>query len=251
MTCWAGSSTSWNQNFWEKYQNLRWHHPYGTKRRGSKEPLDQSERRVGKAGLKLNIQKTKIMASGPITLWQIDGETMEIVRDFIFLGSKITACSHEIKRHLLLGRKVMTNLDSILKSKHHFADKDAYSQSYLKLKLQYFGHLIWRTDSLEKTLMLGKIEGRRRRGWQRMPMVGWHHWLNGHEFGWTLGVGDGQGGLVCCGSWFCKESDMTEQLNSTMIIYDEISQSNWNRREHSKSDKEHLKNPTINIIFND
>ena len=95
-----------------------------------------------KAGLKLNIQKTKIMASGPITLWQIDGETMEIVRDFIFLGSKITACSHEIKRHLLLGRKVMTNLDSILKSKHHFADKDAYSQSYLKLKLQYFGHLI-------------------------------------------------------------------------------------------------------------
>ena len=120
-----------------------------------------------KAGLKLNIQKTKIMASGPITLWQIDGETMEIVRDFIFLGSKITAdsaCSHEIKRHLLLGRKVMTNLDSILKNKHHFADKDAYSQSYLKLKLQYFGHLMQRTDSLEKTLMLGKIEGGRRRG---------------------------------------------------------------------------------------
>ena len=73
-----------------------------------------------KAGLKLNIQKTKIMASGPITSWQIDGETMETVRDFIFLGSKITAdgaCSHEIKRRLLLGRKVMTNLDSILKSR--------------------------------------------------------------------------------------------------------------------------------------
>ena len=73
-----------------------------------------------KAGLKLNIQKTKIMASGSITSWQIDGETMEIVRDFIFLGSKITAdgdCSHEIKRHLLLGRKAMTNLDSILKSR--------------------------------------------------------------------------------------------------------------------------------------
>ena len=71
-----------------------------------------------KVGLKLNIQKTKIMASGPITSWQIDGETMETVRDFIFLGSKITAdgdCSHEIKRCLLLGRKVMTNLDSILK----------------------------------------------------------------------------------------------------------------------------------------
>ena len=73
-----------------------------------------------KVGLKLNIQKTKIMASGPITLWQIDGEIMERVRDFTFLGSKITAdgdCSHEIKRCLLLGRKVMTNLDSILKSR--------------------------------------------------------------------------------------------------------------------------------------
>ena len=74
----------------------------------------------GKLGLKLNIQKTKIMASGPITPWQIDGETVETVTDFIFGGSKITAggnCSHEIKRHLLLGRKVMTNLDRILKSK--------------------------------------------------------------------------------------------------------------------------------------
>ena len=73
-----------------------------------------------KVGLKLNIQKTKIMESGPITSWQIDGETMEIVTDFIFLGSKITAdgdCSHEIKRHLLIGRKVMSNLDSILKSR--------------------------------------------------------------------------------------------------------------------------------------
>ena len=73
-----------------------------------------------KAGLKLNIQKTKIMASGHITSWQIDGETMETVADFIFLGSKITAdsdCSHEIKRHLLLGRKAMTNLDTILKSR--------------------------------------------------------------------------------------------------------------------------------------
>ena len=73
-----------------------------------------------KAGLKLNVQKTKIMASGPVTSWQIDGETMETVTDFIFLGSKITAngdCSHEIKRHLLLGSRAMTNLDSILKSR--------------------------------------------------------------------------------------------------------------------------------------
>ena len=94
------------------------------------EVKEQSE----KVGLKLNIQKTKIMASGPITLWQIDGETMKTVRDFIFLGSKITAdgdCSHEIKRCLLLGRKAMTNLDSILKKqRHYFADKGLSSQSY-------------------------------------------------------------------------------------------------------------------------
>ena len=79
-----------------------------------------------KVGLKLNVQKTKIMASSPITSWQIDGETMERVSDFIFGGSKITAdgeCRHEIKRHLLLGRKAITNLDSILKSRHYFADK--------------------------------------------------------------------------------------------------------------------------------
>ena len=177
-------------------------------------------------GLKLNIQKTKIMASGPITSSEIDGET---VSDFIVLGSKITAdgdCSHEIKRRLLLGRKVMTNLDRILKSKditlstkvrlvkpmvfpvvmyghENWTIKkaecqriDAFelwcwrrllrviwtarrsNQSILKeislgcslvgliwkLKLQYFGHLMQRADSFEKTLMLGKIEGRRRRG---------------------------------------------------------------------------------------
>ena len=82
--------------------------------------LTEVKEESGKVGLKLNIQKTKIMASGPITSWQIDGETVEIVSDFIFLGSKITAdddCSHEIKRHLLLGSKVLTNLDSIFKSR--------------------------------------------------------------------------------------------------------------------------------------
>ena len=85
-------------------------------------------------GLKLNIQKTKIMASGPITSWQIDGEMMEIVRDFIFLGSKNTVggdCSHEIKRCFLLGRKAITNLDSILKTTDYFADKGLSSQSYI------------------------------------------------------------------------------------------------------------------------
>ena len=93
---------------------------YGRTRRKTKEPLDESERGECKVGLKLNIHKTKITASSPITSWQIDGETVETVIDFIFLSSKITAngdCSHEIKRCLLLRRKVMTNLDSILKSR--------------------------------------------------------------------------------------------------------------------------------------
>ena len=83
----------------------------------------------------------------------------------------------------------------------------------LKLKLQYFGHLMRRADSFEKTLMLGKIEGRRKKGMTEDEMVGWHHRLNGHGFGWTLGVGDGQGGLACCSSWGCKVADTTEQLN--------------------------------------
>ena len=183
-------------------------------------------------GLKLNIQKSKIMASGPITSWEIDGETVETVADFILGGSKITAdgdCSHEIKKCLLLGRKVMTNLDNILKSRNitlstkvHLVKAmlfplvmygceswtikkpelrriDAFelwcwrrllrvpwtarrsSQSTLKeispgysleglmlrLKLRYLGHLMQRVDSLEKTLMLGGIGVRGRRGQQR------------------------------------------------------------------------------------
>ena len=181
------------------------------------------------------ILKTKIMASGPITSWQIDGET---VADFIFLGSKITVdgdCSHEIKRRLLLGRKVMTNLDNKLKSRditlstkvrlvkvmvfpvviygceswtikkaeHRRIDAfelwcwrrllkvpwtarrsnrsilkeishgSSLEGLMLKRKLQYFGYLVWRADSFEKTLMLGKIEGRRRKGLQRI------RWLDG------------------------------------------------------------------------
>ena len=86
-----------------------------------------------KVGLKVNIQKMKIMASGPITSWEINGETVETVADFLFLGCKITTggdCSHEIKRCLLLGRKVMTNLDSILKSRQYFANKGPVSQGY-------------------------------------------------------------------------------------------------------------------------
>ena len=188
-----------------------------------------------KVGLKLNIQKTKIMASSPITSWEINGETVGTVSDFIFGGSKITAdgdCSHEIKRRLLLGRKVMTNLDSTFKSrditlpakvrlvkamvfpvvmygceswtvkKAECRRIDAFelwfwrrflrvpwtgrrsNQSILKeispgfslegmMKLQYFGHLMRRVDSLEKTLMLGGVGSRRRRGRQRM------RWLDG------------------------------------------------------------------------
>ena len=192
----------------------------------------------GKASLKLNIQKTKIMASGPITSWQIDGETMETVTAFISLGSKITAdgdCSHEIIRCLLLERKAITNLDTILKSSditlptkvhlvkaivflvvmygceswtikkaecqrtdafelwcwrtllrvpwtarrlnqsilREISPEYSFEESMVKLMLQYFGHLMERIDSLEKSLMLEKTEGRRTRGQQRM------RWLDG------------------------------------------------------------------------
>ena len=87
----------------------------------------------------------------------------------------------------------------------------------LKLTLQYFGHLMWRVDSLEKTLMLGGIGGQEEKGTTEDEMAGWHHWLDGRESEWTLGVGDGQGGLACCDSWGHKESDTTERLNWTEL----------------------------------
>ena len=87
----------------------------------------------------------------------------------------------------------------------------------LKLKLQYFGHLMWRVDSLEKILMLGGIWGQEEKGTTEGEMAGWHHRLDRHEFGWTLGVGDGQGGLACCNSWGRKELDTTEWLNWTEL----------------------------------
>ena len=226
-----------------------------------------------KAGLKLNTQKTKIMASCPITSWQTDGKKMETVTDFIFLGTKITAdgdCSHEIKRCLLLGRKVLTNLDSILKrrditlltkamifpvvmyGRERWPIKKAEHWIYafelwcwrrllrvpwtarrlnqsilketnceyslkgqmLKWKSQYFGRLMWRADSLENTSMLGKAEGKRRRGQQRM------RWLDGIIDSMDLSLSklqemlkDMEGGMVCCSPWGCKQSDTTEQLN--------------------------------------
>ena len=222
------------------------------------------------------------MASGPITWWQIDGETMETMTDFIFLGSKITAngdYSHEIKRRLLFGRKVMTNLDSMFKSRditlptkvclvkamvfpvviygcENWTIKkaecwriDAFelwcwrrllrvpwtairsSQSILKeisleysleglmlkLKLQYFGYLMRRTDSFEKTLMLGKIEGRRRRGRQRM------RWLDSITDSMDMSLSKLQE-LVrdreawhAAGPWSLKDLDMTEWLNWTEL----------------------------------
>ena len=135
MKCQAGWSTNWNHDCQEKYQYSqihRWHHTYGRKQR-TKETLDECERGEWRSWLKTQSSENKIMAPCPITSWQINGETMETVSDFIFGGSKSLQdgdCSHEIKRCLLLGRKVMTNLDSILKSRDYFANKDPCSQSY-------------------------------------------------------------------------------------------------------------------------
>ena len=113
-------------------QICRRHHPYGRKRRRTKEPLDESERGEGKVGVKLNIQKTKVMATSPITSWQVDGERVETVADFIFLGSKITAggdCSHEIKRRLLL-RSYDQPRQHLKKQRHYFANKGLSSPGY-------------------------------------------------------------------------------------------------------------------------
>ena len=113
-------------------QICRRHHPYGRKWRRTKEPLDESERGEGKVGVKLNIQKTKVMASSPITSWQVDGERVETVADFIFLGSKITAggdCSHEIKRRLLL-RSYDQPRQHLKKQRHYFANKGPSTEGY-------------------------------------------------------------------------------------------------------------------------
>ena len=211
-----------------------------------------------KVGLKLSFRKLRL-TSDSITSWQIDGETMEMVTDFIFLGSKITVdgeCSHEIKTLAPWKKSYDQPRQHIKKQRLHFSDKGPYSQCYgfsrchvwmweldpkevwvsknwcfqtvvlektleksnqsilkeinpeysleglmPKLKLQYFGHLIRRANSLENTLMLGKIEGRKRRGAAEYEMAGWHHWLHGHELEQPPGVGEGQGSLACCSPW--------------------------------------------------
>ena len=89
----------------------------------------------------------------------------------------------------------------------------------LRLKLQYFDHLMWRVDSIGKDPDAGRDWGQEEKGMAEDKMAGWHHWLDAHEFGWTLGVGDGQGGLACCNSWGGKESDTTEWLNWTELIW--------------------------------
>ena len=238
MPGWMKHKLESRLSWWRNVNNLRYADDT-TLTAESEEELKRLLMRVKKEseipGLKLNIEKTKIVASGPITLWQIEGEKLETVTDFLFLGSKITAdgdSSHEIRRFLLLGRKAIINLDSILKSKDitlltkvHIVKAMVFpvvmygcerwtinkaecwidvfelwcwkrllrvpwtarrsnqlilrkstlnnSLEGLMLKRQYFGHLMLGADSLKKTLMLGKIEGKRRRGQQRM------RWLDG------------------------------------------------------------------------
>ena len=125
-----------------------------------------------KVGLKLNIQKTKIMASGPVTLWQIDGETVETVADFIFLGSKMTAdgdCSHEIKRCLLLGRKVMTNLDSILKSRDIILSTKVCLVKAMVFPVVTYGCESWTVKKAERR----KMDGFELCCWRRLLRVPW------------------------------------------------------------------------------
>ena len=125
-----------------------------------------------KVGLKLNIQKTKIMASGPITSWEIEGETVEIVSDFIFLGSKISTdgdCSHEIKRHLLLGRKVMTNLDSILKSRDINLPTKVHLVKAMVFPVVMYGCESWTMKKAEH----GKIDTFEPWCWRRLLRVPW------------------------------------------------------------------------------
>ena len=223
------------------------------------------------------------MAFSLIISWQIDGLTMETVRDFIFLSSKITAdgdCSHEIKRRLLLGRKAMINLDCVLKSRHDFANKGPSSQSYgfssshvciweldhkecwalknrcfwavvlqktlerpldrkeikpvypkgnkswifiIRIDAEAEVPVLWPPDAKSRLIGkdpdAGKDWRQDRKGMTEDEMVGWHHWLNGHEFDLAPGDGEGQGSLACYSPWGHKELDTTEWLNNDNNTY--------------------------------
>ena len=149
----------------------RMNHPYGRNRRG-KEPLDERKEESEKLGLTLNIQKTKILASGPITSWDIDGETMETVTDFIFFGSKITSdgdCSHEIKRCLLLGRKAMINLDSILKSRDITLSTKVHLVKAMVFPVVMYGCESWTIKKAEHQ----RIDAFELLCWRRLLRVPW------------------------------------------------------------------------------
>ena len=220
------------------------------------------------------------MWRSPITSWQIEGEKVEIVTNFIFLGSKITLdgdCSHKIKRNLLFERKAMTNWDNMLKSRdivlptkvhlvkatvfpgvtygceswtikkaehprinafklwcwrRHLGDpwtarsnqsilkeiNPKYSLEGLMLKVQYFGHLMQRTDSRKRPWCWERLKAGGE-GEDRDEMVGWHHVLVRHEFEQAPGFGDGQAVLACCSPWGHKESDRTERLKWTELMF--------------------------------
>ena len=278
---WAGCSTSWIKIAGRNIDNIRYADDT-TLMAESEEELKSLLMKVKvqseKVGLKLNTEKTKIMASDPITSWQINGETVETVTDFIFFVSKISWWLQAWNRCILLGSKVMTNLGSILRSrditlptqvhlvkamffpvvmyvcecwtirKAEHWNTDAFElwcwrllrvpwtarrsnqfilreispecsleRLMLKLKLQYFGQLMPRTDSFESTLMLGKIEGWRRSGWQRMRRL--DGITNGHEYESTLGVSDEQGSLACCSPWCHMESDMVTDWTELNVSY--------------------------------
>ena len=240
----------------------------------------------------------KIIASGPITSLQIDGETIETVSDFIFLGSKITAdgdCSHEIKRRLLLGRKAVTNLDSIFKSRDITLPTKVHLVKSMVFPVSIYGYENWTIKKLRaKELMLlrklkvvlkktlqsllackgikpvnpkgnqswisiGRIDAEVEtpilqppdvkdwligkdsdagKDWRQEEkkmteeeVVGWHHWLNGHEFEQAPRVGDVQGSLACCSPWGRKESDMTERLDWTEMdpFFFFLTAKKWNK----------------------
>ena len=227
-----------------------------------------------RVGLKLSIHKTKVMASGPITSWQIDRETVETVSDFILAGSKITAdgdCSHEIKMLTSWMKSILKSRDITLLIKVHLVKAMVFPvvmygceswtlkkaeqnwcfwtgvlektlESSLDCKEIQTVHpkgtqswiFIGRTDVEAETPVLwpldakswliwkdpdaGKVWRQEEKGITEDEMVGWHHWLDGHEFQQALGVGDGQEDLVCCSPWDHKESDTTEWLNWTITF---------------------------------